>query len=84
MGGWYREASVLAAHLLSAGVFVRGPLVKFECSVPLVLGWEDCTSRLCRLGEEEWKQEHGAVFAALLPHPVEDATYTHISCPCWL
>lgn len=37
-------------------------------SVPVVPCWKGCTSRLCQLGEEAWKQEHGAgaVPAALL------------------
>lgn len=81
MAGWDGEASGSATLLLlSDSVFVRRPwrlLLKFVCSVPVVPGWKDRTSRLCWLGEEIWKQEHGAgagaVSAALLPCPVEDA-----------
>lgn len=80
MAGSYGETSGSAAPLLlSDSVFVRRPCrlsLKFVRSVPVVSGWKDRTSRLRWLGEEVWEQEDGAgaVPAALLPRPVEDAS----------
>lgn len=71
MAGWYGEASGSAAPPLSDSVFNRRLLLKFVCSVPVLSGWKDCTSRLCWLGKEVWKQEHGAVLVTLLPCPLD-------------